>query len=240
LEGKKKKMEWYYFYALFLSCFLTNGMLHFCKDKYTPEKRFYKCDRGFLMNQYKRFCPQIVFNLCLLAPFTQITMHWFGDFESSLCTWMHFLLEQLFFAFWFETFFYFSHALLHWGPLMNHIHYKHHQMVHSIGLGAVYCHPVEMLVSNYLPFALPILLYHHLHWVWPLSLFATWCGIPLGKSHVESVVFWTMLAGIYIIFSHNGYPFPHSYPKHLVHHKTKRGNFGTLGLWDWVCGTDSD
>jgi len=227
-------MEWYHLYVLFLICFLLNGSIHYLLDVYCPQKRFYNCDRKFILKQYIRFAPTIIFNLFLIAPFTFITMTWFGPMETDLSfSWIHLLLEQLFFAFWFETFFYFSHYFLHLEPMMTYIHYKHHQMVHSIGVGAVYCHPFEMLFSNYLPFALPIVLYHRFHWFWwPSYLY------EVNRAHEESVIIWTIIAGTYIIFSHNGYPFPHSYPKHLVHHKNKFKNFGTLGIWDYLLNTD--
>ncbi|KAJ5541703.1 hypothetical protein N7494_006779 [Penicillium frequentans] len=117
-----------------------------------------------------------------------------------------------------ETMFYYSHRLLHVPYFYRRIHKKHHRFTAPIALAAQFAHPLEQIFANALPISLPP---------------------QLLKSHV--LTFWAFLA--WELFNtatvHSGYDFFHNKAKmHDLHHEKFNLNYGSVGLLDWVHGTN--
>ncbi|KAJ5924358.1 hypothetical protein N7466_008545 [Penicillium verhagenii] len=117
-----------------------------------------------------------------------------------------------------ETMFYYSHRLLHVPYLYRQIHKKHHKFTAPIALAAQFAHPIEHIFANALPISLPP---------------------QLLRSHV--LTFWAFLA--WELFNtatvHSGYDFFHNKAKmHDLHHEKFNLNYGSVGLLDWVHGTN--
>ncbi|KAJ5925540.1 hypothetical protein N7454_008179 [Penicillium verhagenii] len=117
-----------------------------------------------------------------------------------------------------ETMFYYSHRLLHIPYLYRQIHKKHHKFTAPIALAAQFAHPIEHIFANALPISLPP---------------------QLLRSHV--LTFWVFLA--WELFNtatvHSGYDFFHNKAKmHDLHHEKFNLNYGSVGLLDWVHGTN--
>ena len=129
------------------------------------------------------------------------------------------ILYSAFILLWTDFHFYWTHRLLHIGPLYRWIHSVHHQSVNPNPWSSLSFHPIESIVffSAYLIiFMVPL----------PFSLFV---GFKVG------MVFGPLMA-------HLGYDtgIYQSSPHHYLHHRYKKGNFGgwPTGLWDKLCDTE--
>jgi sterol desaturase/sphingolipid hydroxylase (fatty acid hydroxylase superfamily) len=116
-----------------------------------------------------------------------------------------------------ELLFYHSHLLLHHPRLYAPIHKFHHRFVAPVALAAQFAHPAEHLFANILPVSLP-----------PQILGA----------HV--LTNWLFLAFVLVETTavHSGYDFAGGMARmHDLHHERFVGNYGTVGVLDWVYGT---
>lgn len=86
-----------------------------------------------------------------------------------------------------EIGFYYSHRLLHVGWLYRWIHKRHHEWTAPIAVTAIYCHPVEHVLSNLLP---------------PFG------GVLLTGCHLTTAWAWFTLAIVSTLNSHCGYHMP--------------------------------
>ncbi|XP_058444490.1 fatty acid hydroxylase domain-containing protein 2-like [Malaya genurostris] len=166
----------------------------------------------------------ILFNQTMVGiPLTYIGFHLAGsknlpnvrELPSTIVV-LRDLCVCLFFA---EIGFYYVHRFLHLRPLYRYVHKKHHEWTAPFAWTAMYCHPVEHVISNMLP---PII------------------GIELMKSHLATAVLWFTLLIVNTIRDHCGYhlPFFPSPEYHDYHHAKFTECFGTFGYLDLLHGTD--
>jgi len=118
-----------------------------------------------------------------------------------------------------EAIFYYVHRAFHHPKIYAYIHKKHHKFTAPMAFAAQYSHPVEHILANVLPIFLPMALKGtHL---FSFSIF-------------EAFELWEAAA------DHSGYDFVKLPPAeiHDLHHEKFRVNYSTVGLMDWLHGTD--
>ncbi|XP_037276895.2 fatty acid hydroxylase domain-containing protein 2 [Rhipicephalus microplus] len=167
---------------------------------------------------------QVVFNQVFVQLPVNVLFYWLKDLRGfdrslSLPSLSRAMVHFACFVAIEEALFYYSHRLLHHRLLYRRFHKKHHEWTAPVAITAVYCTPLEHLLSNVLPVVVgPALLGSHLsvHWLW------------------------AGLTAPYGVIVHSGYHLPllPSPQMHDFHHLTFRGNYDILGILDWLHGTD--
>jgi methylsterol monooxygenase len=121
-----------------------------------------------------------------------------------------------------EVFFFYGHWLFHANKwLYKNVHKVHQEFTSPNAFAAIYCHPFEFLISDIIPMSL---------------------GLFLLNAHVYTVMCWIALGIIGTQTHHSGLRFPwalkdHQPKFHDLHHQYFNGNYGNIGLLDWVHGT---
>ncbi|CAL1289043.1 unnamed protein product [Larinioides sclopetarius] len=178
-----------------------------------PFGKIWKVVKQVLINQVFAGIPFFIFGYYMMT--------WRGyDSGKSLPPFRGILMEIAFCVFMEEIGFYYSHRLLHHPRFYKHIHKMHHEWTSPIAITAIYCHPVEHLLSNLMPALLgPLILGSH--------MFTSWI--------------WFSLALLSTLNSHCGFHFPFfpSPEAHDFHHLKFNENYGVLGILDRLHGTNN-
>ncbi|KAI8913195.1 hypothetical protein EDD86DRAFT_199917 [Gorgonomyces haynaldii] len=145
--------------------------------------------------------------------------------RTSLPNVVEFGVQLGFFTIVEEIGFYYSHWLFHHPAIYKYVHKIHHSFPAPVGIASIYAHPLEHLVANMLPIV---------------------CGPPIFESifgitpHIVTCWLWYTTAILVTITSHSGYKFfgfPSSL-EHDFHHYAFKDNYGSLGLLDYLHGTN--
>ncbi|KAK6214025.1 C-4 sterol methyl oxidase [Pestalotiopsis sp. IQ-011] len=132
-----------------------------------------------------------------------------------------------------DTWHYWFHRALHYGPLYKMIHKLHHTYSAPFGLAAEYASPIEVMLLAMGTVGPPIL----------------WASLT-GDLHLFTMYMWIVGRLFQAIDSHSGYDFPWSLHNflpfwagaahHDVHHERFIGNYSSsFRWWDYMLDTES-
>jgi sterol desaturase/sphingolipid hydroxylase (fatty acid hydroxylase superfamily) len=153
--------------------------------------------------------------VCCTLPLSMLLSPWFANDANQsvpLVDWMWMLIGLVLIE---EILFYATHRMLHYPWLYKHVHWFHHRWDEPIALVALSAHPVEHVVSNLLPFLI---------------------GPCILQTPLVVTRMWIILATLNAVLAHSGYALLNQ-GRHDLHHRIRNGNYGALGLADWLMGT---
>jgi len=149
---------------------------------------------------------------------------------ESFPTYQEIIGQVVFFSIVGDTWFYWSHRLLHHPKIYPIIHKQHHEYTSTACMAAEYAHPLEFIMGNVLPVAI---------------------GSKLMGSqvHIATYTMWGIIALGTAIDGHCGYDFswsPYGLPPfsgsshyHNFHHSKNVGNYASyFTFWDTICQTN--
>ncbi|KAJ8125681.1 hypothetical protein O1611_g7957 [Lasiodiplodia mahajangana] len=132
-----------------------------------------------------------------------------------------------------DTWHYWFHRALHYGPLYKMIHKLHHTYSAPFGLAAEYASPIEVMLLAFGTVGSPII----------------WVSLT-GDLHLVTMYLWIVGRLFQAIDAHSGYDFPwslrHFLPfwagadHHDTHHERFIGNYASsFRWWDYMLDTES-
>lgn len=137
--------------------------------------------------------------------------------QTQVPTLTRFLVEWAVFILVREVLFYYSHRVLHSSLLYKYIHKRHHEWQTPVALTAIYCHPLEHLISNVFPAVIGL-------FSMSVNIFLLFLLFPLGPvlmhSHNLVSYVWLMYVILLTLNDHCGYHFPWTFTPlfHDYHH----------------------
>lgn len=146
-------------------------------------------------------------------------------FRADEYGWTWYALSYVALFFWHDTYFYWTHRLMHWGPIYRLVHRVHHLSRHPTPFTAFSFHPLEALIEG-----LPVVALSFL--------------VPL---HVGATALFTLFSLAFNVYGHLGFrvwnhrgvaKYLNSTEDHGAHHERFLGNYGLYtSLWDRAMGT---
>lgn len=190
------------------------------KDRFHPS---YVADKAENRSAIKWSIIGIVGNAVLIAPIHYVIAHGHSKLYYSMSDygWGYFLASIAMMLIVSETFIYWVHRALHWGPLYRRLHYIHHRYQKPTSFVGLAFNPLDSFLQG-----LP----HH------VSVFLFPMHIGLYMFSLAFVATWAVLIHDRVSFVRWGWV--NNTGRHTLHHWYYDYNFGQYTtFWDRLCGT---
>lgn len=179
------------------------------------------------------FISHITVELPQIWLFHPIATYFGMDYGVPFPSWFKMAYQIAFFFVMEDTWHYWFHRALHYGPLYKNIHKLHHTYSAPFGLAAEYASPIEVMLLAIGTVGSPIL----------------WVSLT-GDLHLVTMYLWIVLRLFQAIDAHSGYDFPwslrHFLPiwagadHHDTHHEKFIGNYASsFRWWDYFLDTEA-
>lgn len=144
-----------------------------------------------------------------------IQMPYYGYYEDHPYTFAEFLKNLAIYMFVFDSWFYWTHRLMHVPWFWKRIHYLHHQFTEPTAFAQDAVHPIEALIQGPIGHFLPTLFY------------------PM---HPVAISVFGFLTSTYALLAHDSRGLDLN--DHVKHHHYHKCNFGLYwAVWDYICDT---
>jgi lathosterol oxidase len=129
-----------------------------------------------------------------------------------------------------DTYFYWTHRLLHWKPLFKAVHKTHHLSVNPTPFAAYAFHPVEAIIEVGI---IPLVSFTIPHTTGTITVFVLYSLFLNVIGHLGYELFPKGFAGHWLFRWHN------TSTHHNMHHRLTKYNYGLyFNFWDRMMGTN--
>lgn len=129
-----------------------------------------------------------------------------------------------------DTYFYWGHRLMHWGPLFKYVHKTHHEFVNPTPFSTYAFHPVEAIFEMSIAFVIIFTIPHHPSAV---ILFGTYSAVINVLGHMGFEFLPKSFMRNKLLRWHN------TPTHHNQHHTNVKTNFGLyFNFWDTIMKTN--
>lgn len=145
-------------------------------------------------------------------------------------SYFYFFFSIILMIFLHDTYFYWTHRLMHWGPLFKIAHRTHHLSINPTPFAAYAFHPVEAVVEvGIIPLIAFIMPYHPI----ALIIFTIYSLLLNVIGHLGFEIFPKGFA------SHRLFKWHNTSTHHNMHHRLTKCNYGLyFNIWDRLMKTN--
>ena len=201
-------------YYTFLNTFIYSSLFCFFVDVFFPGCRVNDVTRDVVLWDYYNMVPLVAGNIVIAYPYFYASEKYLTYYEPSNN--YGFVLNFLLWAIVTDILFYSIHRAFH-TKYLYHYHSIHHTYRYTYGMGAIYAHPLEFVLSNLFPISAPMILFG--------------MDYEMCNTIVMFATFFT------VVISHGCFRLPVLSTSHLYHHLKYKYNFGFLKT-DEIMGTN--